>query len=374
MLPSWPTYFFGMAAIDWAEGVRRKLLPPSAQVLKMATAYWQSEVVYALVLHSVFDLVHEAGGEVACADLAQKFEMLPDLLCRYMRAGAALNLLESKQVPAEQDVTSMRFSLTEVGQRLRSNVTGSIREFVLYVNEESRLALREASLTSWKTGKSGFFEAFGEEHFKWHADRQAKQRRFDAAMTALSADMLPGVVAELELPALNATFCDIGGGTGQGLAMFMQHYPELQGVLVDQPMVVENGAALLEAQGLGGRARTVAANILDPLPTSLVMCDVFFLKLVLHDWEAADAVAILRNVAQVARPGSRLITVDLVIGISGDGHERSKVLVDVHMFANHRSRERTLAEFRALLTAAGIAGEAKVLLMRSLLSAIEVKL
>lgn len=375
-LDSWTAWTIKSAIGDLVTEVEM-LHPPKIHISRLATAYWRSEVTYALAHHGFADLLAAAGpaGGAGCAEAAASLALAPDVACRYMRAGRALGLLrraEREEEKPPEKVTSPRFALTEAGELLRSDVPGSMRDFVLYMGEESREAYRAAGLKSIATGRSGFFEAFGEEHFEWHARHPEKQKRFDASMTAMASfDALP-VLGDWEPPAPNSTICDIGGGQGHFLALLLNHYPSLTGILVDQPTVTGRARTHLAGQGVSQRVTVINASILEPLPRSLAPCDVFLLKLILHDWNASAAAQILRNVAAPARRGARLDVVEHVVGTGCAACQRLKPLMDIHMQANHAARERTLDEFQQLFKAAHLQSDLRVVPVRGLVSLLQV--
>jgi hypothetical protein len=57
--------------------------------------------------------------------------------------------------------------------------------------------------------------------------------------------------------------------------------PRLRGVVLDLPGVAERANRLLQAAGLGGRARAESGDMFSGVPES---ADLYLLKSVLHDW------------------------------------------------------------------------------------------
>ena len=80
---------------------------------------------------------------------------------------------------------------TPAGDMLRSDHPGSLRSFMLMINEETTKAWRAAGTKSLSSGQSGFKEAFGKEWWAWHNEpsRATQMRQFDAAMRSLNADV-----------------------------------------------------------------------------------------------------------------------------------------------------------------------------------------
>ncbi len=78
---------------------------------------------------------------------------------------------------------------------------------------------------------------------------------------------------------------------------------------------------------------------------------------VLHDWGDADATSILRTVHRAMRPQAHLLIVENVLDAPGRTakQQRDVHLVDLHMLVMFGARERTKAEYDAVLVDAGFA-------------------
>jgi O-methyltransferase domain len=79
--------------------------------------------------------------------------------------------------------------------------------------------------------------------------------------------------------------------------------------------------------------------------------DAYLLRHILHNWDDGRAMAILRNVRSVMKPGARLLVVERVIP-TGNEPMFSK-LIDLTMLVVHGGQERTEEEFRCLFEATG---------------------
>ena len=74
--------------------------------------------------------------------------------------------------------------------------------------------------------------------------------------------------------------------------------------------------------------------------------DAYLLKQVIHDWDDAATVAIVRNVRQAMQPDGRLLVIEFVASLAK--------LLDLNMLAVNGGRERTEIEYRELFAAAGL--------------------
>jgi len=146
-----------------------------------------------------------------------------------------------------------------------------------------------------------------------------------------------------------AGLCDVGGGTGALLEAALRAHPDLRGVLVDAPSVVQLARGRFERCGLLERVRLESADVFARVPEGF---PAYVLKDVLHDWDDARAVALLRVVRRAMRAGGRLLLVELLLEKGPVGPLAS--LVDLQMLAvTDGGRQRTVNELAALLRKAG---------------------
>lgn len=134
---------------------------------------------------------------------------------------------------------------------------------------------------------------------------------------------------------------DVGGGVGALASLLLDAHPQLDVVLLDRPEVLD----LVEV-GLRSRVTRVGADLFGPWG---VQADVVLLARVVHDWDDARAVQILRSARDALRPGGRLFVVELVV--QGDGAFGG--LCDLHLLLATGGRERSEAEYARLFDAAG---------------------
>jgi hypothetical protein len=80
--------------------------------------------------------------------------------------------------------------------------------------------------------------------------------------------------------------------------------------------------------------------------------DTYVLKFIIHDWDDQQSAAILRNCRSAMAANGRVLLVEAVIQ-PGTATSFSKY-VDLNMLVMTGGRERTKAEYRALLDSAGL--------------------
>jgi O-methyltransferase domain len=80
--------------------------------------------------------------------------------------------------------------------------------------------------------------------------------------------------------------------------------------------------------------------------------DVYVLKWIIHDWDDERAVTILKNCRRAMREHAKLLLIEAILPL-GNAPSFHKFM-DLNMLVMTGGRERTEAEYRALLLAAGL--------------------
>jgi SAM-dependent methyltransferase len=197
-----------------------------------------------------------------------------------------------------------------------------------------------------RTGERQTFAALGAEVFDYFSATPGEAADFTAAMSSLTAPVAAEVARLLDTTGLTRVV-DVGGAAGALLFSVLNANPHLQGVVVDLPNVVPSAAASAQEAGLGKRVEVIAGDFFDAVPEG----DLYLLKFILHDWDDASCVRILRNCRRGLRPGGRVAVVELLLEAAG----RSALapLMDLNMMVMLPGRERTLDEYRGLFADAG---------------------
>jgi SAM-dependent methyltransferase len=197
-----------------------------------------------------------------------------------------------------------------------------------------------------RTGQPAFDHVYGASAFEYltaHADEAAI---FNAATTSISSLTLSALLAAYDFSGFER-IVDVGGGQGALLHGILSAHPKLRGVLFDLPAVVA-GAAAVRTGALAERCEVVGGDFFQAVPAG---ADAYVMKYIIHDWNDEDAVQILRNCRRAIRPGGKLLLIEMVLKPSNEPDPGR--YADVNMLVLLRGRERSEAEFRALLREAG---------------------
>jgi SAM-dependent methyltransferase len=281
---------------------------------------------------------HLADGPRTVAELAEATATHAPFLHRVLR------LLTTRGVLGQDG--HGRFYLTPRGEPLRSESPLSVRRAITTIT--SPLIWRPAGemVTSVREGEPVFDRVFGASFFEHVARDPELAAAFHSGMASIS-DVYDLIVAEqLNLPP-EGTVVDVGGGYGGLLLRILLRHEGLRGVLFDQQHVLDGH--MLGALDADERWEVAAGDFFTEVPAG---AEVYVLKGVLHDWSDEQCVTILRNCRRAMAPGGRVLISEIVIEPGGES--RFGKTMDVFMMGILPGRERTEAEFAALLNAAGL--------------------
>lgn len=242
-----------------------------------------------------------------------------------------------------------RFSLTAVGEQLKTNAPGSLRFLAICFGDEWSTRGFENLAHSICTGEDGVTKAYGKNVFEVLADYPEAADRFHRAMVNMSSIASGAIIESYDFFGIGR-IADIGGGHGGLLASVMRHYPQMQGVLFDLPEVVAGAYGAGQFRSLEDRIQIEAGSFFERVPSR---CDAYLLKHILHDWSDEHCHRILRLIREQLPNNGRVVVCELVIP-DEPGPAPAKVL-DIEMLAlTVGGRERTVDEFRRLFESAGL--------------------
>jgi O-methyltransferase domain/Dimerisation domain len=312
------------------------------QVMDLIFGRWRSQTLYAGAELGVFDHLDRTTARGAVS-VAEEMGVDAALLYRLLRAIAATGLLTEN--------SSREFILTAQGELLRSNNPQSLRPMARLTEGPQHYALWKHLPAMVRDGKqNAFVREFGMMAFDYARANQDYGERFKRGMSAYSA-----VQSTLALEALQGcdlsgikSFCDVAGGHGHLMCAILQAHPHMSGIVLDQPDVVCDYQELWAFRlGLADRCRYIAGDMFGEVPVA----DAYSLKMILHDWNDEECVAILSNVRRSASKQARVFVAEHVV----PGPEKAHLskFFDIHMMCWGTGQERTDAEYRQLLKRAG---------------------
>ena len=316
--------------------VRRAEENPSPPALfEMATAYWLSQAIYVAAKLGIADLLRN--GPQSCVALATSTGSDAPSLFRLMRALSSVGIFAH--------LGRGHFALSRLAERLQTGVHGSLRAMVITIGEIHYQACGSL-LHSVQTGSPAFNTVFGASLFDYLQQNTDAADAFNQGMANVSSMLAYAVLMAYDFAGISS-IVDVGGGQGKLLEKILQFNPDITGTVFDTASTIEGAQ-----QGFGGDVRKrrcsyVVGDFFTSVPQG---ADAYLLCGVIHDWDDRRALRILRNCRRAMTEKGRLLIVDMVVPDT-DATSFSKLL-DLNMLAMTGGRERTQAEFRALLDAA----------------------
>lgn len=321
---------------------------PVTDALSLATrlqgiivASWMSQATYAAVQLQLPDLLAE--GPKTSAELAEASGSHAPSLLRLLRALTTLELCQERADGA--------FELTPLGALLRSDTPNSLRSLAIFVGGP-QWPLWGHLLHSVKTGETARKLLSGTEDFQHIALNPELAALFHQTMVQLTR-LVAQDVARVYPFAGMARIVDVGGGSGELLGTILQAHPAARGVLFDMDHARAAGQGYLEALGLAERCQVISGSFFEGVPGA---ADALLLKSILHDWNDDRSRAILSNCRPALAEGGKLLIIERLMPERLEPSPTHQLIArsDLMMLVGPGGRERTRAEFQALLASAGL--------------------
>jgi hypothetical protein len=278
-------------------------------------------------------------GPKSAEDLAGATATHAPSLYRLMRTLAGLGIL------SEDD--SHHFSLTTLGEALKTGAPGSARASILTLAGDWCFRAFLELPYSLQTGKSGIEKAEGLSLFELIARQPELAAQFSETMVGFHGAEPPAVAAAYDFSTAG-TIVDVGGASGNLLATILERHLGPRGVLFDLPHVVRDASALFAARGVQDRVTIQSGSFFERIPAG---GDLYLMSHIIHDWTEEQCLTILGNCREAMHPDARLLIIEMVLPEGNVMHPGK--LLDLMMLVGPGGQERTAAEYRALLGRAG---------------------
>lgn len=293
----------------------------------LADGYLATQLLYVAAELGLADAI--ADKPMDAAELAAAVGADAAVLRRILRGLAAERVLDESK--------DGRFALTPTGELLRADAPGSLRGYVLARGRLYYEALA-GLLQSAKTGGVPFEHVHGSAFFDYLKARPEEITSFQGSMSARLSREARAVVGAYDFTKFRS-LVDVGGGRGTLLEAILAAAPGLEGTLFDQPEVVKDS--------------TLPSHAGDFFVSVPAGADAYLLSRVLHDWDDDRAAAILRTCRAAMPANGTLLIVESVLPELA-AQQPGAIRMDLHMLLLLHGRERTEAEYAALLQTAGM--------------------
>ena len=309
-------------------------VPPAHQLLAMMFGHVQTHVIRVAAQLRLADLLQDGPKPIAALAAATSTDAAA--LARIMRALTDLGLVVETE--------THQFTCTPLGDLLRSDTPDSLRSYALLIGSDWLTRPWPHLLQSVHTGTSVFEQVCGTPVYEYIQHHPEAAAEFTDALTSISKQEAIALRAAYDFSGIR-TLVDVGGGGGLLLAMLLQAYPHLRGVLFDLPVVVAGAQALLQPEIDRGRCQLSGGDFLRAVPPGGEM---YLLKRILPAFDDTQAHAILRNCRAAMAPEGRVLVAD------PDTSSLYGSFFDIGMLVIFGGRLRTDTELQELFADAGL--------------------
>jgi len=313
--------------------------PDPTPVLELLDAFRCSKVLFTAVALGIFDRLEE--GDAILDELARASNTNADALERLLDACVYLKLLTRKDAMYVNTPVASAYLCSKSPRR----ITG-------YLNYSNAILWR-----MWghledavREGTHRWPQTFGSDGpiFSHFFRNEADKREFLLGMHGQGQMSSPEVVRAFDLSRFKK-LVDVGGATGHLAVAACRRYPRLRAAVFDLPMTVPLAKEIIAESDVADRVEVIAGDFFtDPLPEA----DLRAVGRILHDWSEDKIRLLLAKIYERLPNGGALLVCEKLLNDCKTG-PRWAVLQSLNMLICTEGKERTLAEYDALLRAAG---------------------
>ncbi|KAK8024993.1 S-adenosyl-L-methionine-dependent methyltransferase [Apiospora arundinis] len=336
------------AVLDATSELHEMLLSPMSLLFKLG-AISNMVIIDTVCRFHIADMV-PAGGQISYGDIARQASLDEGIVRRTLRNAMTMRIF--------QETPDGMVAHTKVSRFLA----------IPYIKAWASVGAQDGwpactrvvdAMQKWpgsgEPNETGFSLANNTDKSIYEVLEADKTRamRFAASMKAM--DHFPGYSIDSVPKAYdwaslgNAYIIDMGGSHGHVAIEIAKNFKDTKILVQDMAMVVESAVVPDE---LKPRVQFMAHSLFEPQP---VQADVYFFRMIFHNWSDKYALRILRAQVPALRPGSTILIQDCVMpkpGVVASWIERDMRAMDMNMGSTFNARERELDEWKALFAAA----------------------
>jgi hypothetical protein len=298
--------------------------------------FWTTQLIGTAVAVGIPDRL--AGGAMSYQEVAQSCDAEPTSVLRLLRALQTIGVCRG--------TARSQFGLTDKGRLLCTGVPGSMRGRALFAAGLLWKLFGDLE-SAVRTGRPSQRITLGREGF----DRLANDPGLPGMHQAMVESSIK-VISAADDAHFNryARVLDVGGGYGGALTALLQRNPHMRGDVLDLGYLESQASEYLRQAGVAGRARFIAGDFFESVPHGY---DCYLLKYIIHDWDDAHALSILRSCAAAAARSAEVVLLERVLPADLNETHRAIAQIDLAMMMTN-GKERTEEEYRQLMASAGL--------------------
>ncbi|RWS22048.1 hypothetical protein B4U80_11715 [Leptotrombidium deliense] len=236
------------------------------------------------------------------------------------------------------------FRATKLGKMLKASETGSQKSIAIAILGEQTKASTHL-LHSIKTGQTAFEHLHGKSIWKYYSENRDENVHFINAMCEAVNEFHKNLNCTYDFEQFK-NIIDIGGGSGAFLIPILEKQPQTKGVIFDLECVIRETTKIVKSHAnIANRCKAIAGDFFRSVPSG---GDCYVLKSIVHGWNDSNATKILKNVRKQMNENTKLLIIESLLP-GGNVSHPSKVL-DLHLMAVTEGRERSLSDFKYLVS------------------------
>src|SRR5215468_1509376 len=322
-----------------SHGGRQVTSDPRLNLLGLINGFQITQAIRVAAALRIAD--HLNDGVRSAGELAGLTKSHPDSLYRLLRALAAVGVFREEE--------GRKFALTPLGDCLRTDSATPLGAWAEVVGSPYYWQAWGHLLHSVRTSENAFQDLNGNNVWQFRAEHPEHGATFDRAMTQLSGGNAEAVIRAYDFSPFHHVV-DVGGGQGLMLAAILRAHPHMRGTLFDQPDVVARAKAVLAERGVIDRCDIVGGSFFETVPEG---ADAYLMRVVIHDWEDDEAIAILKVDRKSMRETAKLLLIERLIAPPNE--MPAAKFGDLNMLALPGGKERTREEFSDVFARSGFA-------------------
>jgi hypothetical protein len=329
----------------WLQAIPDKMTPPPFRLMQISSAFWQSRALYVAAR---LDIATVLGNEELDADqISTRVAANADAIGRLLRMLVAMGIFE--------ETAPRLFRNNKLSAFLRTDNAKNMRAMILMHNSDAMSRPWFEQLEQGvRQGVAPFQLSHGEELYKYldhHADFDTL---FSEAMDSVEALTGDSFATDFDWGRFGRII-DVGGSRGTKSLSILKRHPHLKALVVDRAQVIAEAERYWSAHIMSGvdRLSFQTCDLLTTIPPAKNERDIYLLSAVLHGFDDATCVTVLRNLRNACgSTGARIALLEMVL--PEVGANLAGTSFDMQMFMGSRGRERTLREWTLLFDRGGI--------------------
>ncbi|KAJ0005874.1 hypothetical protein NQD34_015768 [Periophthalmus magnuspinnatus] len=318
------------------------------KILQYMEGFLISKTVFTACELGVFDTLHEAQRPLSAAELSAALGASLDGMERLLAACTGLELLTT-----QQENERVLYSNTEEARvYLTHSSPVSLYHSIQYSSKTIYLCWHYLT-DAIREGTNQYEKAFGvnsKDLFQALYRSDEEMVKFMQLMNSIWNICGRDVIRAFDLSPFKV-ICDLGGCSGALAKHCTSTYPQCTVTIFDLPTVVRTSREHFVTSAHSRIGFHEGDFFKDPIPKA----DLYILARILHDWTdqcCVELLSRLRDPVLLCPVGGAVLLVEALLFEDGSGPLTAQ-LYSLNMLVQTEGRERTAAQYTALLTAAG---------------------